>query len=105
MDRGDQVAGTLYSKNPISKVPSYWEVVSLLGSCNAFRNEGGEREKRRELKKNIAGRQGIAWVVPGHFWDRRTQTLIPSGRLGCMVTGKSRDQISGSLTERRGVEQ
>ena len=95
----------LCSRNPISKVPSHWEVVSLLGSCNAFKNKAGERERRRELKKDIAGRQEIAWVVPGHFWDRRTRTLILSGRLGCMVTGESRDQIPGSLTEGRGVKQ
>lgn len=81
MDRGDWVGGrnTLYSRNPISKVPGYWEVVSLLGSCKAFKNKAGERQRRGELKKDVAGRQGIVWVVPGPFWDRRTQTFTLSG--------------------------
>lgn len=96
------VRNTLYSRNPLSRLPSYWEVVSLLGSCKAFKSKAGERERerRKELKKDIAGRQGITWVVPGHFWDRRTQTLILSEQLGCMVTGSQRTRFLGhSLNE------
>lgn len=78
---------TLYSRNPISKVPSYWEMVSLLGNSNAFKNKNGESE---------GGEKGIertAWVVPGPFRGRRTRTLILNGLLGCVVTGESRTRI------------
>lgn len=67
---------TLYSRNPISKVPSYWEVVSLLGGCNAFKNKAGEREREGGRRRRIT------WVVPGHFWDRRAQSLALGRRLG-----------------------
>jgi len=95
---------TLYPTNPISNLPSYWEMVSLRGSCNAFKIKAGERDRRRELKKDIAGRQGIAWVIQvpsgtgGH-------TLTPRRWLGWVGMGRSRDQIPGSLAEGRGVNQ
>lgn len=42
---------TLRCRNPISKVPSYRETVSLPGSCNTFKNKAGERERRSKLGK------------------------------------------------------
>lgn len=58
MDHG---RNTLYSSNPISKVPSWWEIMSLPGNFNAFKNKNGESEGK---KKDTEG-QGWSQVLSG----------------------------------------
>lgn len=54
-------------------------------------------------KKNTEGGWGVAQVVPGPFWGRRTQTLILNALLRFLVTGEPRTRLlSPSL---KGVKQ
>lgn len=65
-----------------------------MGGCNDFKSKAGERQRGKGLKKDIAGRQGIAWEVPGQRWDERMQSLIQVGSWG-YGDGWSRGQIHG----------
>lgn len=37
-------------------------------------------------------------MVPGHLWDRRTQSLIPGGQFGMHGDRESIDYTPGSLS-------